>query len=163
MKKQEAINKVNEGAGSIYTKEDVINLINQIEDTQAETPSFDGQEIVKVVMEEWNDKVHDIFHDLVSEIGSNDIVDMNECEFYLEHDNRIVLNDISFEIESKVEECRDSLGQFVSKAIVDACTYSQCYFDLTKKDEQVAQVEEEDDTLTDDDKTRTEEGLDHKG
>ena len=31
------------------------------------------------------------------------------------------------------------------------------------KDEQVAQVEEEDDTLTDDDKTRTEEGLDHKG
>ena len=36
MKRGEAINKVNEGVGSIYTKEDVINLINQIEDTQAE-------------------------------------------------------------------------------------------------------------------------------
>jgi len=166
MKKQEAIELVNEGVGSIYTKEDVINLINQIEELKTETPSFDGQEIVKSVMDVWHDKVHDIFHDLASEIASDDIVDMNECGFYLEHDNTIVLNEVSFEtyeIESRVEECRDSLAQFVSKAIVDACTYSQCYFDLTKKDEQVAQVEEEDDTLTDDDKTRTEEGLDHKG
>ena len=29
MTKQEAINRVNEGVGSIYTKEDVTNLINQ--------------------------------------------------------------------------------------------------------------------------------------
>ena len=149
MKKQEAIELVNEGVGSIYTKEDVINLINQIEELKTETPSFDGQEIVKSVMNEWHDKVHDIFHDLASEIASDDIVDMNECGFYLEHDNTIVLNEVSFEtyeIESRVEECRDSLAQFVSKAIIDACTPA-----------------EEDDTLTDDDKTRTEEGLDHKG
>jgi hypothetical protein len=59
------------------------------------------------------------------------------------------LNEVSFEtyeIESRVEACRDSLSEFVSKAIVDACT-----------------PKEEDDTLTDDDKTRVEEGLDHKG
>ena len=37
MTKQEAINRVNEGVGSIYTKEDVTNLINQIEDTKVET------------------------------------------------------------------------------------------------------------------------------
>jgi len=137
MKKQEAINKVNEGIGSIYTKEDVINIINQIEDTQAETPSFDGQEIVKVVMGEWHDKVHEIFNDLESDIATNDIVDMNECEFYLEHDNRIVLNDISFEqyeIENKVEGCRDSLAQFVSKAIIDACTYTQTYYNIHEKE-----------------------------
>ena len=136
MKKQEAINKVNESIGSIYTKEDVINIINQIEDTQAETPSFDGQEIVKSVMDVWHDKVHDIFHDLASEINSNDIVDMSECEFSLEYDNRIVLNGVSFEtheIESRVDECRDSLAQFVSKAIVDACTYSQTYYNIHEK------------------------------
>ena len=143
MKREEAINKVNEGVGSIYTKEDVINLINQIEDTQAETPSFDGQEIVKAVMDEWDDKVHDIFNNLADGIESNDIVDMSECEFYLEHDNRIVLNDISFEtyeIESRVEECRDSLAQFVSKAIVDACTPKD---EDTSIDEQVAKGEQE--------------------
>lgn len=144
MKKQEAIELVNKGIGSIYSKEDVINLINQIEDTQVETPSFDGQEIVKSVMDVWHDKVHDIFHDLASEINSNDIVDMNECGFYLEHDNTIVLNDISFEtyeIESRVEECRDSLAEFVSKAIVDACTPEQD--EDTSIDEQVEQGEQE--------------------
>lgn len=144
MKKQEAIELVNKGIGSIYSKEDVINLINQIDDTQAETPSFDGQEIVKSVMDVWHDKVHDIFHDLASEINSNDIVDMNECEFYLEHDNRIVLNEVSFEtyeIESRVEECRDSLAEFVSKAIVDACTPKE--EEDTSIDEQVEQGEQE--------------------
>jgi hypothetical protein len=43
MKKQEAIELVNKGIGSIYSKEDVINLINQIEESKAETPSFDGE------------------------------------------------------------------------------------------------------------------------
>ncbi len=144
MKKQEAIELVNKGIGSIYSKEDVINLINQIEESKTETPSFDGQEIVKSVMDEWHDKVHDIFHDLANEINSNDIVDMNECEFCLEYDNRIVLNDISFEtheIESRVEECRDSLAEFVSKAIVDACTPKE--EEDTSIDEQVEQGEQE--------------------
>tara|TARA_B100001094_G_scaffold317515_1_gene360013 strand:+ start:1228 stop:1674 length:447 start_codon:yes stop_codon:yes gene_type:complete len=144
MKKQEVINKVNEGISSIYTKEDVINIINQIEDTQAETPSFDGREIVKVVMNEWHDKVHEIFSELEDEIASNEIVDMNECQFYLEHDNRIVLNGISFdryEIENKIEGCRDSLAQFISKAIIDACTPAE--EEDTSIDEQVEQGEQE--------------------
>lgn len=144
MKKQEAIELVNKGIGSFYSKEDVINLINQIEESKTETPSFDGQEIVKSVMNEWHDKVHDIFDDLESEIESNDIVDMNDCGFYLEYDNRIVLNDISFEtdeIESRVEECRDSLAEFVSKAIVDACTPKE--EEDTSIDEQVEQGEQE--------------------
>ena len=144
MKKQEAIELVNKGIGSIYSKEDVINLINQIEESKTETPSFDGQEIVKSVMNEWHDKVHDIFHDLASEIASDDIVDMNECGFYLEHDNTIVLNEVSFEtyeIESRVEDCRDSLARFVSKAIVDACTPKE--EEDTSIDEQVEQGEQE--------------------
>jgi hypothetical protein len=149
MKREEAINKVNEGIGSIYTKEDVINLINQIEDTQVEAPSFDGEPIVKAVMDIWNQSVQDIFNDLQSEIEDNRIVNMNDCEFDLEFGNKVVLNDISFdsyEIEDKIEKCRDAVAEFVSKAIVDACT-----------------PEEDEDTLTDDDKIRIEEGFDHKG
>jgi len=144
MKKQEAIELVNKGIGSIYTKEDVINLINQIEDTQADTPSFDGQEIVKAVMDEWDDKAHDIFNNLAGEIESNDIVDMNDCGFCLEHDNTIVLNEVSFEtyeIESRVSWCRDAVAEFVSKAIVDACTPEE--EEDTSIDEQVEQGEQE--------------------
>ncbi len=145
MKKEEAIELVNKGIGSIYSKEDVINLINQIEESKTETPSFDGQEIVKIVMSEFHDKVHDIFHDLASEIESNDIVNMNGCEFYLKHDNTIVLNEVSFktyEIEDMINLSYDSLAQFVSKAIVDACTPKEDEGN-TSIDEQVEQGEQE--------------------
>jgi hypothetical protein len=145
MKKQEAINKVNEGIGSIYTKEDVINLINQIEDTQVETPSFDGEPIVKAVMDTWTQSVQDIFNDLQSEIEDSQIVNMDDCEFDLEYGNKVVLSDISFdsyEIEDKIEKCRDAVAEFVSKAIVDACTPEQDEDD-TSIDEQVEQGEQE--------------------
>ena len=145
MKREEAINKVNEGIGSIYTKEDVINLINQIEDTQVETPSFDGEPIVKAVMDIWNQNVQDIFNDLQSEIEDSQIVNMDDCEFDLEYGNKVVLSDISFdsyEIEDKIEKCRDAVAEFVSKAIVDACTPEQDEDD-TSIDEQVEQGEQE--------------------
>jgi hypothetical protein len=145
MKREEAINKVNEGIGSIYTKEDVINLINQIEDTQVETPSFDGEPIVKAVMDTWTQSVQEIFNDLQSEIEDSQIINMDECEFDFEYGNKVVLSDVSFdsyEIEDKIEKCRDAVAEFVSKAIVDACTPSDEEED-TSIDEQVEQGEQE--------------------
>lgn len=144
MKREEAIKKVNEGIGSIYTKEDVINLINQIEDTQVETPSFDGEPIVKAVMDTWTQSVQEIFNDLQSEIEDSQIINMDECEFDFEYGNKVVLSDVSFdsyEIEDKIEKCRDAVAEFVSKAIVDACTPEQD--EDTSIDEQVEQGEQE--------------------
>ena len=97
MKREEAINKVNEGIGSIYTKEDVINLINQIEDTQVETPSFDGEPIVKAVMDMWKEDVQEIFNDMYSNINSDTIINKDECEFDFENGNKVVLYDVSFD------------------------------------------------------------------
>ena len=144
MKREEAINKVNEGIGSIYTKEDVINLINQIEDTQVETPSFDGEPIVKAVMDMWKEDVQEIFNDLHSNINSDTIINKDECEFDFEMGNRVVLYEVSFdeyEIEAYIDRCRDAVAEFVSKAIVDACTPEQD--EDTSIDEQVEQGEQE--------------------
>jgi hypothetical protein len=144
MKREEAINKVNEGIGSIYTKEDVINLINQIEDTQVETPSFDVYPIVKAVMDTWNQSVQEIFNDLYSNINSDTIINKDECEFDFEMGNKVVLYEVSFdeyEIEAYIDRCRDAVQEFVSKAIVDACTPEQD--EDTSIDEQVEQGEQE--------------------
>ena len=144
MKREEAINKVNEGIGSIYTKEDVINLINQIEDTQVEAPSFDGEPIVKAVMDMWKEDVQEIFNDLHSNINSDTIINKNECEFDFEMGNKVVLYEVSFdeyEIEGYIDRCRDAVQEFVSKAIVDACTPEQD--EDTSIDEQVEQGEQE--------------------
>ena len=128
MTKQEAINRVNEGVGSIYTKEDVTNLINQIEETKTETtdePQGLRGDIIRYLSKQWDDKGADIFGELQMELTSNTIVQMDECEFSLEYGNKIELSDISFdeyEIESKLDYFKEALKEWVGATIVEACT-----------------------------------------
>lgn len=139
MKKQEAIELVNKGIGSIYSKEDVLNLISQIEDTQAEAPSFDGEAIVSRVMSEWDNSEHRIFGDLRDTLSYDDIIKKDDCTFTLEYGNTIELEEVQFDmsaIESVVKEHSDFVRKFVYKAIVDACEPKD---EDTSIDEQVEQ------------------------
>ena len=144
MTKQEAINRVNEGIGSIYTKEDVTNLINQIEDTKVETtdePQGVRGDIIRYLSKEWKEKGAEIFGELQMKLASNTIVQMDECEFSLEYGNKIELNDVSFdeyEIESMVDRCSSELKEWVLATIVEA-------HDVSDEDEST-----EEDTNTDD-------------
>jgi hypothetical protein len=128
MTKQEAINRVNEGVGSIYTKEDVTNLINQIEETKVETtdePQGLRGDIIRYLSEQWDDKGAEIFGDLQMELRKDSIVDMDDCTFTLEFDNKVVLSEVSFdeyEIESKVDRCSSELKEWVGATIVEAFT-----------------------------------------
>ena len=127
MTKQEAINRVNEGVGSIYTKEDVTNLINQIEETKVETtdePQGLRGDIIRYISNNWVD-VAEIFGELQMELTSDTIVQMGECEFTLEYGNKIELSEVSFdeyEIESKLDNCKDALKEWVGATIVEAFT-----------------------------------------
>ena len=151
MTKQEAINRVNEGVGSIYTKEDVTNLINQIEETKVETtdePQGLRGDIIRYLSEQWNDKGAEIFGELQMELKNDSIVEMDDCTFTLEYDNKIVLSEVSFDeydIEDKVDKCSRGLKEWVLATIVEACTVVE---ELSKDedtsiDEQVAQGEEQ--------------------
>jgi hypothetical protein len=128
MTKQEAINRVNEGVGSIYTKEDVTNLINQIEETKVETtdePQGLRGDIIRYLSEQWDDRGAEIFGALQMALTSNNIVQMDECEFSLEYDNKVELRDVSFdeyEIESILDRCKEALKEWVRATIVEACT-----------------------------------------
>ena len=151
MTKQEAINRVNEGVGSIYTKEDVTNLINQIEETKVETtdePQGLRGDIIRYLSEQWNDKGAEIFGELEMELRDNSIVQMDGCEFSLEDGNKIELNDVEFdeyEIESRVESCSNDLKEWVLATIVEACTIVEelSEGEDTSIDEQVALGEEQ--------------------
>ncbi len=151
MTKQEAINRVNEGVGSIYTKEDVTNLINQIEDTKVETtdePQGLRGDIIRYLSEQWDDRGAERFGELQMELRNDRIVDMDDCTFTLEYDNKIVLSEVSFdeyEIESMVDKCSRDLKEWVGATIVEAFTIVE---ELSKDedtsiDEQVAQGEEQ--------------------
>ena len=126
MTKQEAINRVNEGVGSIYTKEDVTNLINQIEETKVETtdePQGLRGDIIRHLSKEWENKGAEIITNLQAELSDNSIVQMDECEFILEYGNKVELSDIAFdeyEIESKVDRCLNDLQEWVIATIGEA-------------------------------------------
>ena len=143
MTKQEAINRVNEGVGSIYTKEDVTNLINQIEEAKTETtdePQGLRGDIIRHLSKEWENKGAEIITNLQAELSDNSIVQMDECEFSLEYGNKIELNEISFdeyEIESKVDSCLNDLQEWVIATIGEA-------HDVSDEDEST-----EEDTNTD--------------
>lgn len=128
MTKQEAINRVNEGVGSIYTKEDVTNLINQIEETKVETtdePQGLRGDIIRYLSEQWDDKGEEIFGELQMKLKNDSIVEMDDCTFTLEFDNKIVLSEVSFddyEIEDRVDGCSRDLKEWVLATIVEACT-----------------------------------------
>jgi len=122
MNKEEAINKVNEGIGSIYTKEDVINIINKIEDNAV---AFDGEEIVKAVNKAWENDMSDMIDDAKYKVKDNDSIDMNECEMYMETDNRVVLNDVTWHdyvIDDIFVAFTDKIQSMVQQVIVDACS-----------------------------------------
>ncbi len=149
MTKQEAINRVNEGVGSIYTKEDVTNLINQIEETKVETtdePQGLRGDIIRYLSNDWDAGPGDIFRDLESELRNDSIIEMDDCTFRLEFDNKIVLSEVEFdehEIEHKVSRCSEELKEWVLATIVEACTIVEQLSE--DKDEST-----EEDTNTDD-------------
>jgi hypothetical protein len=133
MTKQEAINRVNEGVGSIYTKEDVTNLINQIEETKVETtdePQGLRGDIIRFINNNWVD-VAEIFGELQNELTSNNtIVQMDECEFSLEYGNKIELSEVSFdeyEIESMLDNCKEALKEWVISLIGIRCIKQWLY------------------------------------
>jgi hypothetical protein len=122
MNKEEAINKVNEGIGSIYTKEDVINIINKIEGNEV---YFDGEKIVKAINTAWEKDMSDMIDEAKDQVQDNDSVDMNECEMYMENDNRVVLNDVTWNnyiIEDIFIAFTDSIRTMVQEVIVEACS-----------------------------------------
>jgi hypothetical protein len=77
MKKDLVLHQVKHSVSSIFTKEDVINLINSIEESKGRViTTFDIERAIDKVIE-W------------AENNERDLVDMDSVEFELNYDNRI--------------------------------------------------------------------------
>ena len=98
--------------------------------------------------DDWIDKGVEIFGDLQMKLKNDSIVEMDDCTFTLEYDNKIVLSEVSFddyEIEDKVDRCSRDLKEWVGATIVEAFTVVEelSEDEDTSIDEQVAQGEEQ--------------------
>ena len=87
MTKAEMITKVNESMGSLFTKDDVINVINLLSDA---TPS-------KINFEELTERLEAI----VDDADNSDIeINQGRCEFSIANGNEIEIEDVSYDTDS---------------------------------------------------------------
>lgn len=107
----EAKQKLNNGFGSIYSKEDVINLLDSI--SVEEKSSIDVEKIKEFVQE----SIECWFNDM----SANDYIDHDSIEFSINYGNTLSVDDIqmdnrqmsrdiyqqvSYSIEECIEECK---------------------------------------------------------
>ena len=96
--KENVIAQVQDSISSIFSKEDVINLINSIEDKNRITVTDIGAAI---------DKLVDSF-----EINSQDLIDLTNVEFSINYDNRIEVDSIGLDFDYIREALENTFMDF---------------------------------------------------
>ena len=96
--KENAVAHVQSSVSSIFSKEDVINLINSIQDKNRITVTDIGAAI---------DKVVDSF-----ERNSQDLIDLTNVEFSINYDNRIEVDSIGLDFDYIREALENTFMDF---------------------------------------------------
>ena len=99
---QEMIDGVRNSISTIFSKEDVLNILNRIE------KGSEGNEFTEEQMEELIDHVRSGLQYL----DSSEIVDLDSAEFVLDVDNTILLKDVNVDTNHIENEVEDSIRQW---------------------------------------------------
>lgn len=99
-----AMNLVSNSVSSIFTKQDVLDILIRIESTPVEQQ---GKVITQNDVEEFIDYMSDQMRNL----GSGDVVDFDSAEYSL-CDSSIILEDVSINIDTIVDELRAAVREY---------------------------------------------------
>ncbi len=106
MTKLELIRKVNESAGSLFTKQDVINLVNELESVRIDLNH----------LEVFKDRVLAILDD--SDTSAIEI-DQDNCSYDIRNGNEIRIDDVELDVDDyirnikhDIEELFESMEEF---------------------------------------------------
>lgn len=93
MTKKEAINTINTSFPSIWSREDVLQLIERIDEG---TTSFNQEELVN--------KIRSAVDDAINGMSNNDIVDISSCEFEIRNGNEIEIDSIGINTSDIIDQ-----------------------------------------------------------
>jgi len=104
MNKKELINEIAEHFPSVYTKDDVVKLINLLDDTQQ-----------KIDVEELKRRIRN----KIERLSSEDVVDYSSVELSMCYDNRVELESIEVQSDTIMDEIEEVIDDyFEEKEIV---------------------------------------------
>ena len=110
MTKEQVIEKVNESLGSLFTKSDVINCINMVEEPKvAEEPKADFLNILNLVRDKVNRAIRDF------DFNDTDNIEIKDPEFSIRYGNTIELD--TYDVDARQQ--KQSLMDFISEAFAE--------------------------------------------
>jgi hypothetical protein len=103
---QQAITAVESSASSIFTKEDVIKLLNSIDLESAAAPSsekFDVDELVEAV------------ETLIGNYDTSDMVNYEEVELSISYDHRVEIDNINVDLDELNTDVTEAIYEYFNK------------------------------------------------
>ena len=105
---EQTVTLVNESVSSIFTKDDVLALLNRI--TPSSGSVIDQDKLMKLLSEEVDSAINDL--------SSDDVVDFGTAEFSLNY-NEVQLDDISLNPDTIGEKIQDALDRALNEYFSD--------------------------------------------
>ncbi len=103
---QQAISAVESAYPSLFTKEDVIKLLNSIDLESASVPSTEGIDV---------DELVEAVESIITDYPSGDIVNYGDVSFSLSYDNRIEVDDIQVDLDNLSSDITATIYEFFKK------------------------------------------------
>lgn len=108
MTKQQAIETINASFPSIWSKEDVLQLINKIDEG---TAGFNKEELYE--------KIRGAVDDAINSLSNDEIVDVSSCEFEIKHGNEIYVESIGINtgdiIDQVMSDVESALDDYIAE------------------------------------------------
>ena len=107
MKKENVLQSVQNSVSSIFTKDDVLNLISSIEQEQQTNQVYD---LIK--------KLQDLQERLtynLQNLNSDDVVDFDSVEFSISYNNRIEVDGMNINVDNLTEVVENGIGELIDE------------------------------------------------
>ena len=108
---QETVASVQNAPGSMYTREDVISLLNKIEVTESVTKI---NPLTQFQIESLCDKITDAIRENAENLDS-DCVDKDSAEFSMNYNNCVELDSVGFDSDSVADAVVDGIGDVIEE------------------------------------------------
>ena len=107
MKKLQVLHSVKHSVSSIFTKDDVLNLISSIEQEQQTNQVYD---LIKKLQE-----LQETISYNLQNLNSDDVVDYDSVEFSISYNNRIEVDCMNINVDNLTEIVENGIGELIDE------------------------------------------------
>lgn len=113
---ENAIQRVKGSYPSIYSKDDVTNLLHELVsdlDTEINDIVEARQPKSNVDLDDLRSKLHDAIYRKLDRMSNSDVIDFDSAEFSIAYDNRVELDDINFNVDTLIDEVDEAINDII--------------------------------------------------